>query len=163
MKKQIPSPYTLSGLIALMCLIILIIQVKTELAIFEMDLSIYLPIKAHLEANQGLQMAKKEFNGYVTGYNTVPTQTDSTPCWAGGEYICGRDDVVACPREYPKGTKVEIEGNEYICLDRTAKQYNGRWDISCDKDFSCPYEITGYKKIKILSTNLDNKINLFSN
>lgn len=88
----------------------------------------------------------------ITGYNTVPEQTDETPCIsASGDNICGRDDVVACPREYPLGTKAEIDGEVYTCLDRTAEKYDGRWDISCDKDKVCPGIVFGKnKEVKII-------------
>ena len=71
----------------------------------------------------------------VTGFNTVAAQTDNTPCIAAsGDNICGRRDVVACPRHVPLGTWVEINGRRFECLDRTASKYNGRFDISFDKD-----------------------------
>src|SRR6185295_17879565 len=61
----------------------------------------------------------------VTGYNTVPGQTDSTPCIAAsGANICGRRDAVACPRRISLGTVVEIHGNTYVCEDRLAKKYD---------------------------------------
>lgn len=73
----------------------------------------------------------------VTAFNTVEAQTDQTPCIAAnGQNICGRDDVVACPRKYQFGTKVEILGKEYECVDRTASRYDGRFDISFDKDLA---------------------------
>src|SRR5881392_1285736 len=41
---------------------------------------------------------------YVTGYNTVPGQTDHTPCIAAsGANICGRRDAIACPPLLPSG------------------------------------------------------------
>ena len=46
------------------------------------------------------------------------------------------DGAVACPRAIPLGTKVCIEHKLYVCEDRTAKKYDGRYDIwmsSCDK------------------------------
>jgi len=49
-------------------------------------------------------------------------------------YICERDDVVACPRDIPAHTKVIIFNKEYECMDWTAYKYNGRFDISFDKD-----------------------------
>jgi 3D (Asp-Asp-Asp) domain-containing protein len=71
----------------------------------------------------------------VTAYNTVPAQTDSTPCIsASGDNICGRDDVVACPTSLPLGTLVEINGKIYECLDRTHPRFGHRFDISFDKD-----------------------------
>lgn len=87
----------------------------------------------------------------VTGYNTVEAQTDSTPCIsASGNNICGREDVAACPRDIDLGTEIEIDGKKYICLDRLAKKYDARFDISCDKDMDCPFEITGIKNVTIL-------------
>ena len=93
----------------------------------------------------------KTFKAKVTGYNTVPAQTDSTPCIAAsGDNICGRDDVLACPSEYPLGSIFEIGGKEYTCLDRTAAKYNGRFDISCDKDFECPYRVHGTRNVHFI-------------
>ena len=37
--------------------------------------------------------------------------------------------MVAGPRRIPLGTKVLIGGNPYTVEDRTAKRYDGRWDI----------------------------------
>lgn len=87
----------------------------------------------------------------VTGYNTLEAQTDSTPCIsASGNNICGRKDVAACPRHIELGTKIEIDGNIYECLDRLSKKYDDRFDISCDKDMDCPFEITGIKNVTII-------------
>lgn len=36
---------------------------------------------------------------------------------------------IACPREIALETKIEALGEVYICGDRTAKHYNGRYDI----------------------------------
>lgn len=88
------------------------------------------------EANRGESMT-----AMITGYNTVEAQTDSTPCIASGGNICGRDDVVACPREIPLFTWVQIEGKKYECMDRTHIRFNDRFDISCDKDMDCPFEV----------------------
>jgi hypothetical protein len=88
---------------------------------------------------------------YVTGYNTVVAQTDDDPCIAAtGDNICGRHNVVACPRILPLGTVVEIHGKLYICEDRTARKFDGRFDISCDKDKRCPYEVAGWTTVKVL-------------
>lgn len=40
--------------------------------------------------------------------------------------------MVAGPRRIPLGTKVLIGGNPYTVEDRTAKRYDGRWDIYFD-------------------------------
>jgi hypothetical protein len=86
----------------------------------------------------------------VTGYNTVPAQTSATPCIsASGDNICGRTDTVACPSILPMGS-VEIRGAKYVCNDRLAKKYRGRFDINCDKDAECPYRVTGWTTVKLV-------------
>jgi len=93
-------------------------------------------------------------HAYVTGYNTVPEQTSPTPCIAAsGDNICGRTDVVACPRRISLGTFLQIRGATYICEDRLAKKYDSRFDISCDKDFACPDQVTGWADIKVFDPN----------
>jgi hypothetical protein len=88
---------------------------------------------------------------YVTGYNTVATQTDGTPCiGAAGTYICGRNDVVACPPFLKLGTAVEISGKRYVCEDRTSRKYRGRFDINCDQDKSCPFKVASWTTVKVL-------------
>src|ERR1700749_3396871 len=93
-----------------------------------------------------------DVHAYVTGYNTVPGQTDDTPCIAAsGANICGRTDAVACPRHISLGTFLAIRGAIYICEDRLAKKYDSRFDISCDKDTNCPGQVTGWVDIKVFS------------
>ena len=88
---------------------------------------------------------------YVTGYNTVPRQTDHTPCIAAsGANICGRRDAVACPPFLPLGAVVEIKGKKYVCDDRMARKYQVRFDINCDKDKRCPFEVTGWTMVKLM-------------
>ena len=88
---------------------------------------------------------------YVTGYNTVIAQTDDSPCiGALGTNICGRRNVVACPPMLPFGTMVEINGKEYICEDRTARKFRDRFDINCDQDKRCPYQVVGWTTVKLL-------------
>ena len=89
---------------------------------------------------------------YVTGYNTVPGQTDDTPCIAAsGANICGRTDAVACPRRISFGTFLQIRGGTYVCEDRLAKKFDSRFDISCDKDTNCPAQVTGWVDIKVFA------------
>ena len=76
----------------------------------------------------------KRFKAIVTAFNTVLEQTDGNPCMAKSGYICGRNDVVACPRNIPQGMKVKIKDKLYTCLDFTSYKHNGRFDISFDKD-----------------------------
>ena len=91
-----------------------------------------------------------EVRAFVTGYNTVAGQTDSTPCVAAsGANICGRRDAVACPRHISLGTVIEIRGSTYVCEDRLAKKFDNRFDISCDKDTNCPKQVTGWVDIKV--------------
>lgn len=100
---------------------------------------------------QKVETSPSVIRALVTGYNTVEEQTDETPCIAAtGDDICGRTDVVACPTAYPLGTRVVIDGSEFVCLDRTAAKYDGRWDISCDKDMECPRRVHGYKTVGII-------------
>jgi hypothetical protein len=88
----------------------------------------------------------------VTGYNTVPGQTDDTPCIAAsGANICGRTDAVACPRRLGLGTVLQIRGMLYVCQDRLAKKYDSRFDISCDKDTNCPPQVTGWVTIRVFA------------
>ena len=88
---------------------------------------------------------------YVTGYNTVPGQTDDTPCIAAsGANICGRRDAIACPPLLPLGAVVEIKGKKYVCEDRIARKYQARFDINCDKDKRCPFEVTGWTMVKLV-------------
>jgi 3D (Asp-Asp-Asp) domain-containing protein len=71
----------------------------------------------------------------TSAYNSLVGQTDSTPCIpASGNNICGRTNVVACPRRYPLGTKFIIEGKEYICEDRLNERVDNGIDIFLDKD-----------------------------
>ena len=87
---------------------------------------------------------------YITGYNTVRGQTDDTPCIAAsGANICGRRNTVACPRLFDLGTIVEINGRKYVCEDRTAAKFKGNFDINCDKDRSCPYEVAGWTTVRV--------------
>ena len=77
----------------------------------------------------------EEREATVTGFNTIPSQTDSRPCEsANGENICGLDNVIACPTDLEFNTMVKIEGKTYRCVDRMARKYGQRFDISFDKD-----------------------------
>ncbi|MBV9824816.1 MAG: hypothetical protein JO001_03910 [Alphaproteobacteria bacterium] len=107
------------------------------------------PAAAALERSDQAE-AYRLIYAYVTGYNTTVAQTDDTPCIAAtGDNICGRRNVVACPRSMPLGTVVEIHGRPYLCEDRTARKFDGRFDISCDKDMNCPVKVAGWTTIKV--------------
>lgn len=87
----------------------------------------------------------------VTGYNTVPEQTDDTPCVAAnGQNICGLPyNTAACPSDISFGSLVVIDGIEFTCVDRTAERFGDRFDINCDKNFACPFEHTGWHSVRI--------------
>jgi hypothetical protein len=44
---------------------------------------------------------------------------------------------------------VEINGKKYVCEDRMAPRFRGSFDINCDKDKSCPYEVAGWTTVRI--------------
>ncbi|MBP8689028.1 3D domain-containing protein [Patescibacteria group bacterium] len=80
-------------------------------------------------------LIKKQTYATITAYNTVPEQTWGDPCIsASGDNICGKKNIVACPRSIPLGTWVIIDNEYYQCLDRLALKYDDRFDISFDKD-----------------------------
>jgi len=64
----------------------------------------------------------------ITGYNAEVGQTDATPnIMASGKNVYV--GAIACPRKYPFGTKVEIDGIIYTCEDRLNIKYDNRFDI----------------------------------
>jgi hypothetical protein len=108
------------------------------------------PLLLTTSANPTTPPSYHEVRAYVTGYNTVPEQTDGTPCVAAsGADICGRHDVVACPRRIGLGTVIEIRGTTYVCEDRLAHKFDRRFDVSCDKDMDCPPGVTGWATIHV--------------
>jgi len=97
--------------------------------------SINSPLFITSQTLTSIESPDKTIYALTTGYNTVKEQTDNTPCIsASGDNICGRKDVVACPRSIELGTQVKINGKYYLCLDRLAEKYDNRFDISFDKD-----------------------------
>src|SRR3954471_11897496 len=113
-------------------------------------LSLLIPLALTTSNPHPPTIEHREVRAFVTGYNTVEGQTDSTPCiGASGKDICGRRDAVACPRRIRLGTVVEIRGATYVCEDRLGEKVDKRFDISCDKDKSCPYQVAGWATIKV--------------
>lgn len=51
----------------------------------------------------------------------------SHPC-ANGNYPT-TNHTIAIPRSYPLGCRVEIDGKWYVGEDRTARKYDGRFDV----------------------------------
>lgn len=77
----------------------------------------------------------------VSAYNSVPGQTDSTPCLsASGENICElhEDGLGICAsNDYPFGTALFVEGlGNCVVLDRMNSRYTGKsridWFIGND-------------------------------
>lgn len=65
----------------------------------------------------------------VTAYNSVPEQTDASPCIsADGTNICELDECVVAQNGVKFGTKIEIEGIG-ICTvhDRKNSRYDSKW------------------------------------
>lgn len=105
------------------------------LLIFAIGLAIGLTINVNKVEKKTEEVKTEIVFAYTTAYNTLAYQTDNTPCiGADGTNICGRTDVVACPRNIKLGTWVKIDGKLYQCTDRTNLKYDGRFDISFDKD-----------------------------
>ena len=64
----------------------------------------------------------------VTAYSSTRGQTDRHPTiTASGRQV--RNGFVACPRRYPFGTKVRIDGKIYRCEDRLNSKFDDRFDI----------------------------------
>ena len=64
----------------------------------------------------------------VTAYSSSLDETQGDPfITASGKRV--RDGIIACPREYPFGTRFLIEGKLYVCMDRLAQKYDHRIDI----------------------------------
>jgi len=123
------------------------LDIKTpEISFFVLTREDTIPHYCHLDT----VICENQFYADVSAYNTVEAQTDNTPCIsASGDNICGRDDVVACPRRFPLGTNFEILGKDYICLDRLSLKYDNRIDISFDKDIQGAINF-GVKNLKII-------------
>lgn len=66
-------------------------------------------------------------NAYITAYSEIDSCHYKGCPMANGEKA--HIGAVACPRRYSLGTKVQIDGVDYICKDRTAQYVDGRWDI----------------------------------
>lgn len=64
----------------------------------------------------------------VTSYNSEPDQTDDTPfTTASGTTV--HEGTAACPYEFPFGTRIQVEGKDYICEDRMSDRFPDRFDI----------------------------------
>lgn len=72
-----------------------------------------------------LCMALEVKSETVTGYSSLETCTDCITASGVPPFV----GSIACPRNIPFWTQVEILGTIFVCLDRTHLRYNGRYDI----------------------------------
>lgn len=95
----------------------------------------------------------------VTQYTKLETCPHHQCQTASGRYIDANDtDVIACPRRFKLGSRVIIDGKEYICEDRTARWVDnlGRFDIWAGDDYNGAIKWGVQRKIIIIYENLDN-------
>lgn len=73
------------------------------------------------------EIAREIHLATITAYSAIDSCHYANCITASGKpaYVGG----VACPRKYRLGTKVRIGDEVYVCEDRTAKKYDGRFDI----------------------------------
>jgi 3D (Asp-Asp-Asp) domain-containing protein len=70
-----------------------------------------------------------DITAQVTSYSSDIAETDDTPdITASNTHV--HEGTLACPKRYPFGTKVRIEGKEYVCEDRmNQKKFPERFDV----------------------------------
>lgn len=93
-------------------------RISTFITIFGILL---LGLNPHIAYAEGIEAV-------VTKYTKIETCPKRVCITAMGT-VATRNRTVACPRAYKLGTKIIIDGNSYICEDRTAKKYDGRFDV----------------------------------
>ena len=79
----------------------------------------------------------------TTNYSELDSCHYSTKCGcltASG--TIASETTIACPRSWPLGTKVLIEGKKYVCEDRYNKNLSDRIDVWAG------YGVEGYEKAK---------------
>jgi 3D (Asp-Asp-Asp) domain-containing protein len=87
----------------------------------------------------GLNINFEIITADVTQYTKLETCPYHQCQTASGRYIDANDtDVIACPRKYKLGSRVIIDGKEYVCEDRTAQSIDrlGRFDIWAGDDYN---------------------------
>lgn len=92
-------------------------------------------------------------NAIVTAYCALacccgPKDKSNIGITASGK-MATEGRTIAAPRHIPLGSIVRVEGfkKPFIVEDRTARRYNGRWDIYMDSHISA--KNFGRKKLKI--------------
>ena len=102
---------------------------------------------------------KKGMVREVSAYNSVPEQTDSTPCTsADGTDICQRHRMGECivaANAYPLKTKLRIDTvGDCTVADRTHARYADRVDLFMDKDIQGAIGF-GVQKLVIIEIDED--------
>lgn len=66
----------------------------------------------------------------ITAFNTLPEQTDDTPCISASNMdICQTDKLIAASNEFDFGDKLLIDGQVYEIQDRMSLKYQTRIDL----------------------------------
>jgi 3D (Asp-Asp-Asp) domain-containing protein len=73
-----------------------------------------------IQKTEAFSPAKIEVAAIVTAYTSSEDETDSTPL-INAAGTRPQDGSIACPSKYPFGTLVMIQGKEYRCDDRMAR------------------------------------------
>lgn len=93
----------------------------------------------------------------VTAYNSVPEQTDASPCIAAdGSDVCKRyaaGECIAAANFLPLGSKIYVDKiGECTVADRMNSRYQNRVDIFMDKDIA---RAVKFGRQNLLVKNLD--------
>jgi len=68
------------------------------------------------------------FRAEVTAYTSSTSETSGDPLITASGQPVGKG-VAACPRKFPFGTRIRIDGNVYVCWDRPHERFDERFDI----------------------------------
>ena len=101
----------------------------------------YLPLTDHSFVVSGASQGPLQ--AIITAYSELDSCHYPTKggCLTASGTIAS-ETTIACPRSWPLGTKVLIEGKEYICEDRYNANLSDRLDVWAG------YGVEGYEKAK---------------
>jgi 3D (Asp-Asp-Asp) domain-containing protein len=108
----------------------------------------------------------KIINATVTMYSGIESCSEAPKCtMASGKPAY--DGAVACPRSIPLGTRISIYNPKdkentlraLVCEDRTAKRFDGRFDIFAGRDMNAYNYAKNYGIKKLQVTIYDQKFN----
>lgn len=123
--------------------LLLLLLMFVSLGIFAIATAVSAPATIEYEREEVQEVApqekpteeEKEDNSVlvlatITAYTSSVDETDDTPFITASGSTTGQG-VIACPRKYPFGTQVEIQGELFVCEDRMNIRYEGqeRFDI----------------------------------